>query len=53
MIENLQEYDHSLITRISFQLTLWKCNSCHKIFKTEQGCANHAVKCKKVKEEKN
>ena len=43
MISNIKEYDHSLITRISFELTLWKCNTCHKIFRTEQGCANHAL----------
>ena len=38
------EYDQNLITRISFELTLWKCNTCHKIFRTEQGCANHEIK---------
>ena len=50
MIENLKEYDHTLLTRISFQLTLWKCNGCHKIYRTEQGCANHAVKEQRLKE---
>jgi len=44
MIENLQESDQSLITRITFDLTLWKCNGCHRIFRTEQGCAQHAIK---------
>ncbi len=50
MIDNLEEKDQHLITKISFELNIWKCNSCHKIFRTEQGCANHAIKCMKLKE---
>ena len=53
MIDNIQEYDHRLLTRISFDLTLWKCNTCHKIFKTEKGCYTHAIKEKREIEKQN
>ena len=53
MIDNIQEYDHRLLTRITFDLTLWKCNNCHKNFKKEQGCVTHAIKEKREIEKQN
>lgn len=52
LLHDIQEYDHSLLTRIDFKLTLWKCNKCHKIYKTEKGCLYHSIKCKGAQKNK-